>query len=77
MLYHGRERWRYRTLASLFKELNEDLLLFIPDYEYIYHDLGYTESDLETAIINKIEHLFAGNGKGVLIRRPPSKVFVG
>ncbi len=40
LLYHGRERWRYRTLVTLYKNLDDELRPFIPEYDYIYQDLG-------------------------------------
>ncbi len=40
LLYHGKEKWRYRTLLTLYKNLDEELRPFIPEYDYIYHDLG-------------------------------------
>ncbi|ODS81528.1 MAG: hypothetical protein ABS46_11250 [Cytophagaceae bacterium SCN 52-12] len=40
LLYHGKERWRYRTLATLFNAPDQELRPFIPEYDYIYHDLG-------------------------------------
>ncbi|GAA4431999.1 Rpn family recombination-promoting nuclease/putative transposase [Ravibacter arvi] len=40
LLYHGRERWLYRTLGALMAGLDSELMPFVPDYEYVYHDLG-------------------------------------
>lgn len=40
LLYHGKEKWSYRTLISLFTNLDHEFRPHIPDYEYIFHDLG-------------------------------------
>jgi len=40
LLYHGKERWRYQTLVTLFNTPDQELTPFIPEYDYIYHDLG-------------------------------------
>jgi predicted transposase/invertase (TIGR01784 family) len=53
LLYHGKEGWPYRTLASLFKDISEDLGPFIPDYDYIYHDLGEITDEQINALENK------------------------
>ncbi|GAA4442401.1 hypothetical protein GCM10023091_29180 [Ravibacter arvi] len=53
LLYHGKERWFYRTLATLFKDLSEDLRPFIPNYDYIYHDLGEIPDEQIRALENK------------------------
>lgn len=39
LFYHGKEQWTYRTLDDLFVDLDEDLVGYIPKYDYIYHDL--------------------------------------
>jgi predicted transposase/invertase (TIGR01784 family) len=54
LLYHGKVRWPYRTLAMLFKDLREDLRPFIPDYEYLFHDLG----EIPEGQINTLENKF-------------------
>lgn len=53
LLYHGKERWQYRTLITLFKDFDQELLPFIPDYDYIYHDLGEIPDEQITALENK------------------------
>ena len=47
LFYHGKRRWEYWTLDRLFDGLGEELLGFIPKFEYVYHNLGDTP---ETAI---------------------------
>ena len=44
---HGKQRWEYWTLDRLFDGLGEELLGFIPTFEYVYHNLRDTP---ETAI---------------------------
>lgn len=51
LLYHGKGRWQYRTLASLFDNLEEEWKQYLPDFEYIYNDLG-TLSDAEVEALN-------------------------
>ncbi len=53
LLYHGKERWQYRTLITLFKNIDQRLFNFIPDYDYIYHDLGEIPNDQIKALENK------------------------
>lgn len=40
LLYHGRGAWRYQTLSGLFEKQEPDFSHFIPDFEYIYNNLG-------------------------------------
>ncbi|RAV27923.1 Rpn family recombination-promoting nuclease/putative transposase [Sinomicrobium soli] len=54
LLYHGKKRWKYRTLDHLFDHLDPDLLVFLPKYEYIYHSLR----DLSDKEIRAIENGF-------------------
>ena len=53
LLYHGREKWEYRTLSDLFEDLDPELRQFIPDYEYIYHNLGEISDEAIQALHNK------------------------
>ncbi len=53
LLYHGRERWPYRTLVKFFENLNQELRCFIPEYDYVYHDLGEIPDVQIEAIENK------------------------
>lgn len=49
LLYHGREKWQYHTLSNLFENLDEDWKRYLPDFEYIYNDLGaLTDAQVET-----------------------------
>ena len=40
LLYHGKAHWEYKTLANLFDNLEPALKAFVPDYQYIFHNLG-------------------------------------
>ncbi len=40
LLYHGKEKWEYNKLTDLFKDLNPELKKFLPDFEYVYNNLG-------------------------------------
>ncbi len=39
MFYHGKQKWEYHTSAELFGDLQKELLPYIPDFQYIYHNL--------------------------------------
>ncbi len=54
LLYHGREKWEYHTLASHFEELDSWLRPFLPDYDYVYHNLG----DIPDHQIQNLENKF-------------------
>jgi len=51
LLYHGKEKWQYRTLANLFEIPDEDWKRYLPDFEYIYNDLG-TLTDAQVKTLN-------------------------
>lgn len=53
LLYHGKARWEYKTLASLFDELEPELLQFVPDYQYVFHNLGKISDEQIQALNNK------------------------
>ena len=47
LFYHGKEPWEYHTLKSLYKGLDEELLKYIPDFDYIYDNVqGTSDHDL-------------------------------
>ncbi|GGC38596.1 hypothetical protein GCM10011386_33410 [Parapedobacter defluvii] len=54
LLYHGRQKWEYWTLDRLFDELDQDLLGFIPKFDYVYHNLR----DLSEATIRAVSNQF-------------------
>ncbi len=39
LFYHGREKWDYHTHRSLYEGMNANVLKYIPDFEYVYHNL--------------------------------------
>lgn len=51
LLYHGKERWQYNTLAGLFEDVEEDWKPYIPDFEYVYNNLGEL-ADSEVEMLN-------------------------
>lgn len=53
LLYHGKARWEYKTLASLFDELEPELSVFVPDYEYVFHNLEEISDEQIQALNNK------------------------
>ena len=53
LLYHGKESWEYRTLVGLFENLDPELKGFVPDYDYIYHNLGEISDEQIQALHNK------------------------
>lgn len=53
LLYHGKERWEYHTLASLFEDVDQEFLPFIPDYEFIFHNLGEISDEQIQILENK------------------------
>ena len=40
LLYHGRDKWEYRTLKDLFADIEPGWRKYLPDFDYIYHNLG-------------------------------------
>ncbi|MBO9620286.1 MAG: Rpn family recombination-promoting nuclease/putative transposase [Niabella sp.] len=40
LLYHGKGRWQYRTLADLFEETDPEWKQYIPGFEFVYNNLG-------------------------------------
>jgi len=48
LLYHGRDPMPYKTHRQLFEDLGADLMLYVPDYEYVYHDLQSSREETIT-----------------------------
>lgn len=40
LLYHGRDKWEYRTLRDLFEDIEPEWEKYIPNFDYIYHNLN-------------------------------------
>lgn len=53
LLYHGKARWEYRTLSSLFEGLEPELSRFLPDYHYVFNNLGEIPDEQIQALHNK------------------------
>lgn len=53
LLYHGKGKWQYQKLGSLFENMEEELRIFLPDFEYVYNDLGALADDAIEALNNK------------------------
>lgn len=51
LLYHGKGKWQYRTLAALLEETDADWKSYIPSFEYVYNNLGAL-SDTEVENLN-------------------------
>lgn len=53
LLYHGKDRWEYKTLVDLFEDLEPVLQGFVPDYQYIFHNLGQIPDEDIVALHNR------------------------
>lgn len=53
LLYHGKNRWEYNTLSDLFENIGPELLGFLPEYQYIFHNLGQIPDQQIQALHNK------------------------
>ena len=53
LLYHGKGRWQYQTLSDLFKTLDPGWQKFIPDFDYVYNNLGEISDQQVEALNNK------------------------
>src|SRR5690606_4033579 len=53
LLYHGRQKWEYWTLDRLFDDLGDELLVFLPKFEYVYHNLRDTPDAVVEALRNQ------------------------
>lgn len=51
LLYHGKTKWKYSPLKSLFEDIDNDWKQFLPNFEYVYNDLGLL-SDKEIEALN-------------------------
>src|SRR5690606_27907676 len=53
LFYHGRQKWEYWTLDRLFDDLGDELLVFLPKFEYVYHNLRDTPDAVVEALRNQ------------------------
>jgi len=51
LLYHGKDRWEYHTLSDLFVNMEPKWKSFLPNFNYIYNNLGEIP-DAEIEILN-------------------------
>jgi predicted transposase/invertase (TIGR01784 family) len=52
LLYHGADKWVYHTLGDLFKELEPEWRKYLPDFDYIYNNLGEVPDEQINALDN-------------------------
>jgi len=68
LLYHGKKRWEYHTLSDLFVNPEPALQSYVPNFDYIYNDLGeisdeqieLLENQFLIASILALKHSFDG-----------------
>lgn len=53
LLYHGKGKWEYRKVSGLFPNSLSEWKRFIPDYDYIYSNLGEISDDEVEKLQNK------------------------
>lgn len=54
LLYHGKGKWKYATLDALFEGVDEEWRAYIPNFAYIYNNLGL----IDDAQIERLNHGF-------------------
>jgi len=55
IVYHGKEAWRSRRLCEYFEGVDEALCRFIPEFEYLYSDLGwYSNEEIKDKVFRSI-----------------------
>lgn len=53
LFYHGKQKWKYQTLAGLFGNLEPEWRQFLPDFDYVYNNLREIADEEVEAINNK------------------------
>ena len=53
LFYHGAQKWEYWTLDRLFDGLEEELLGFLPKFDYVYANLRDTPDGAIRAMDNR------------------------
>ena len=53
VIYHGREKWNYRSMREYFEDLDTDFFKYIPDFEYHLVDLSKVSDKKITNFRNK------------------------
>jgi predicted transposase/invertase (TIGR01784 family) len=76
LLYHGVDKWEYRTLSGLFSDLDPAWRKYLPDFEYFYHNLGEISDEELRALNNRflrasllaLKHIFDKEWLGSNVR---------
>jgi len=53
LLYHGKGSWKYQTLSDLYENVDAEWNSFIPNFDYIYNNLGDIPDEDVEALNNK------------------------
>ena len=54
VVYHGKQRWRYRPLGEYFEGIEEDLLPFLPEFRYLLFDLSrFSDEEVKSAVFRQ------------------------
>ena len=53
IIYHGKSRWRYKSLPGYFGKVDADLLRFLPAFEYLLFDISHYPDEKLLAFRNK------------------------
>lgn len=53
LLYHGKRKWEYSTLSDLFKHVEPDWYKYIPNFDYVYTNLGELSDEHVEALGNR------------------------
>lgn len=53
LMYHGKESWAYHTLADIFENLEPELKSYLPNFDYVYNNLGDLDDEDVEALNNK------------------------
>jgi len=77
LLYHGKGKWEYQPLLSLFENVDPEWNSFVPNFDYIYNNLGEIRDEQVEALNNKflaasllsLKHTFQEDWLGLHILR--------
>lgn len=53
LLYHGKDKWEYKTVSDLFENLDQKWKNFVPDFDYVYNNLGEISDEQIEILENK------------------------
>ena len=55
IVYHGKDRWKYKPFKAYFKELDDFLSGYTPNFDYIKVDLSdYSDEEIKTGIFESV-----------------------